>query len=72
MLFRLITRIQSLATADGMELQQKNECSPDQPFPCKTPGQCISLGFLCDGQNDCDDEYDEDPLLCIASKWRLA
>lgn len=33
-------------------------CS-SQEFKCVTSGECISLGFVCDGEEDCVDGSDE-------------
>lgn len=43
------------------------KCHPTKPFRC--PGVknvCISLAYLCDGQPDCEDGYDEDTRLCVS------
>ena len=48
-----------------------NKCAESTPWPCKTPGRCLSFDFICDGEYDCPDKYDEDPHLCTA-KFRPA
>ncbi|XP_036697163.1 MAM and LDL-receptor class A domain-containing protein 1 [Balaenoptera musculus] len=37
-------------------------CSADE-FPCAS-GQCIAQELVCDSQQDCSDESDEDPATC--------
>lgn len=34
-------------------------CSSEE-FKCVTSGECISLGFVCDGEKDCVDGSDEE------------
>ena len=42
---------------------------PTEPFQCLESNVCISLKYLCDGHaNDCPNNFDENPKLCLASK----
>jgi len=43
-----------------------NACPETAPWPCKTPNQCLSFDFICDGKPDCPDQFDEDSAMCIA------
>ena len=40
-----------------------SSCSPDE-FQCVTGGKCISSGWLCDKDQDCEDGSDESPEHC--------
>ena len=43
------------------------EACLDFQFKCSS-GRCIPVEWSCDGTNDCDDDSDEDPLLCHSRK----
>merc|ERR1712112_353834 len=43
-------------------------CPPFEPFKCRAEAKCISIQYLCDGADDCEDGYDEDPRLCTAAR----
>ncbi|CAH8667693.1 unnamed protein product [Schistosoma margrebowiei] len=47
-------------------VERGNDCPESQPWPCRTPRICLSFDFICDGEPDCPDEYDEDPEMCTA------
>ncbi|VDP50737.1 unnamed protein product [Schistosoma curassoni] len=50
----------------GYTVERGNDCPESQPWPCRTPRICLSFDFICDGEPDCPDEYDEDPEMCTA------
>ncbi|KAG5453447.1 IDLSRF-like peptide [Clonorchis sinensis] len=43
-----------------------NDCPESKPWPCRTPGICLSFALICDGEPDCPEEYDEDQEMCTA------
>jgi len=45
---------------------QGNICPESAPWPCRTGGKCLSFDFICDGDRDCPDGYDENTSLCTA------
>nr|CAH8870350.1 unnamed protein product [Trichobilharzia regenti] len=47
-------------------VERGNDCPESQPWPCRTPRICLSFDFICDGEPDCPDLYDEDPEMCTA------
>ncbi|CAI9741102.1 neuropeptide prohormone-4-like [Octopus vulgaris] len=47
---------------------EANPCPPYKPFLCKSSHKCIPLSSVCDDIPNCDEGFDEDPALCIASK----
>ncbi|GAB1608126.1 neuropeptide prohormone-4-like [Argonauta hians] len=47
---------------------QGNPCPPYKPFLCKTSHKCLALSSVCDDIPNCEDGFDEDPALCMASK----
>ena len=42
----------------------KNVTCPRNHLKCKTTTICVEPYWLCDGDNDCGDNSDEDPLHC--------
>nr|CDS25577.1 prohormone 4 [Hymenolepis microstoma] len=45
-----------------------NTCPETRPWPCRTGHRCLAFDFICDGEKDCADGYDEDEELCIAKQ----
>nr|VZI26256.1 unnamed protein product [Spirometra erinaceieuropaei] len=43
-----------------------NSCPVTAPWPCQQPTFCLPFAFLCDGEIDCPDGYDENPRMCVA------
>ncbi|VDM35341.1 unnamed protein product [Hydatigera taeniaeformis] len=43
-----------------------NGCPVTAPWPCQQYSFCLSFAFVCDGEIDCPDGYDENPRLCVA------
>ncbi|VDD74365.1 unnamed protein product [Mesocestoides corti] len=43
-----------------------NGCPVTAPWPCQQYFFCLSFAFVCDGEIDCPDGYDENPRLCVA------
>jgi hypothetical protein len=39
-----------------------SDCEPSE-FPCDN-GNCVYVGYVCDGDDDCGDGSDESTLLC--------
>ncbi|TMS22544.1 Low-density lipoprotein receptor-related protein 2 [Larimichthys crocea] len=48
-----------LLLSQGIQLAQAPPSCTSQEFKCVTSGECISLGFVCDGEEDCIDGSDE-------------
>ena len=46
--------------------QSKNVTCPKGHMQCKTTTICVEPFWLCDNDNDCGDNSDEDPLHCGA------
>lgn len=46
---------------------QGNPCDASKPFLCKSSQTCVALKYVCDGTWDCDDGFDEEPLVCNAA-----
>lgn len=44
-----------------------NPCDASKPFLCSSSLTCVALKYVCDGTWDCDDGFDEDPLVCNAA-----
>lgn len=66
MFLNLNSEIYKLSMSIKKTLSNKNSilllvaaCS-SQEFKCVTSGECISLGFVCDGDEDCIDGSDEE------------
>ncbi|XP_050441147.1 vitellogenin receptor [Adelges cooleyi] len=61
--------------ADGSDEEEcglKHKCDPESEFHCST-GQCIPLGFLCDGHPDCgngEDEFNCESRTCHHMEFR--
>ncbi|VDL89207.1 unnamed protein product [Schistocephalus solidus] len=49
------------------EKESGNACPESTPWPCRTASFCLSFDFICDGEQDCPDGYDEDQEMCTAS-----
>ncbi|VDD74976.1 unnamed protein product [Mesocestoides corti] len=45
-----------------------NDCPESSPWPCRSPNFCLSFDFICDGDLDCPDGYDEDQEMCTAKQ----
>ncbi|CDS37203.2 prohormone 4 [Echinococcus multilocularis] len=73
MIFYLLSKgICSTISARSNEKDAKkkiaNECPESSPWPCREPGFCLSFDFICDGELDCPDGYDEDREMCTAKQ----
>jgi len=55
-----------LADLGHSEQTSGNGCPESAPWPCKSPNHCLSFDFICDGDVDCPDGYDEDENMCTA------
>jgi len=49
-----------------LKKKKGNKCPETEPWPCRTTGQCLSFDFVCDNIQQCDDGFDEAPILCRA------
>ncbi|KAM7539199.1 hypothetical protein Aperf_G00000050393 [Anoplocephala perfoliata] len=71
-----LTQIDEPETEDHISQENKtrikvavpvgNGCPVTAPWPCQQYSFCLSFAFVCDGEIDCPDGYDENPRLCVA------
>lgn len=59
-------RRSNFITPKRNDMCQGNPCDSSKPFLCRT-SKCIPLKSVCDSIVDCEDGFDEEPLVCNAA-----